>query len=107
LFGAGVEMDGNLSWKSLLVWSHYLLVMWLIMSRPIEDSPFLKMAALLSMVRRSPPIHPSSRYQTFWSDLTLGVTPWMVRVKRAGLRESPYCTPVAELKQNSMKKRRF
>ena len=70
--GAGIEMDGNTSWKSLVVWDRSWLVVLLTMnssylelfiSRPTEESPFLMMAALLSTVCGSPPIHPSSRYQ--------------------------------------------
>jgi len=77
-------MDGNTSWKGLVVWERSWLVVLLTMSslhlelfisRPTEDSPFLMMAALLSTVCGSSPIHPSSRYQTFRSDLTSDVTP--------------------------------
>ena len=43
------------------------------------------MASLLSTVRRSPPMHPSSsRYQSFRSDLTLDVTSWMARANEKG-----------------------
>ena len=72
-------MDGNSSWKNLIVsdppWLVVLLTMSsshleLFISRPTEDSPFLMMAALLSTVCGSSLIHPSSRYQTFRSDLT-------------------------------------
>ena len=112
--GAGIEMDGNYSWKNLIVsdrpWLVVLLTMSsshleLFISRPTEDSPFLMIAALLSTVCGSPPIHPSSRYQTFRSDLTSGVTPWMARAKRAGPRGSPFCTPVAESRRKSPWKR--
>jgi len=81
--GAGIEMDGNSTWKDLIVldrpWLVVLLTMSssyleLFISRPAEDSPFLMMAALLSTVCGSPPIHPSSRFQTFRSDLTSDVT---------------------------------
>ena len=81
---AGIEMDVNSSWKSLVVWNRSWLVVWLTMSsshselfisRPTEDSPFLTMAVLLSTVYGSPPMHPSSRYQAFRSDLTSDVTP--------------------------------
>jgi len=30
--GTGVEIDGNSPWKSLLVWSQSVLVVWLLMS---------------------------------------------------------------------------
>jgi len=56
----------------------------------------LIMVALVSTACGSPPIHPSSRYQMFRSALILHDTSWMARVKRAGLRGSPCCTPVAE-----------
>jgi len=98
--GAGIEMDGNTSWKRLVVWDRSWLVVLLTMgsshlelfiSRPTEGRPFLMMAALLSTVCGSPPIRPSSRYQRFRSDLTSDVTPWMARAKRAGPRVSPCC----------------
>jgi len=112
--GAGIEMDGNISWKSLLFWDRSWLVVMLTMSsshlelfvsRPTEDSPILMTAALLSTVCGSPSIHPSSRYQSFRSDLTLDVTLWMARAKRAWPRGYTCCTPVAESRLNSPWKR--
>ena len=112
--GAVIEMDGNTSCKSLIVWDRSWLVVWLtisnshlelFISRPTEDSPFLMKAALLSTVCGSPPMQSSPRYQTFRSDLTSDVTPWMARAKRAGPGGPPCCTPVAEWKQKSPWKR--
>jgi len=108
-------MLGNRSWKNLVAWDRTWLVVVMIMSSshlelfisgPTEGSPFVMMAALLSTVYGSLLIHPS-RYQTFRSDLTSDVTPWMVRTKRAGPRRSPCHTPVAESRQNSPWKRCF
>jgi len=95
--GAGIEMDVNSSCKSLFVSNRSWLVVWLTMSsshlelfisRPTEDSTFLTMAVLLSTVYGSPPMHPSSRYQAFRSDLTSDVTPWIARANEPG-RECP------------------
>jgi len=110
----GIEMDGNSFWKHLIFsdrpWLVVLLTMSnshleLFISRPTEDGPFLMMAALLSTFCGLPPIHPSSSYQTFRSDLTSDVTLWMVRAKRAGPRGSPCCTPVAASRRKSPWKR--
>ena len=56
----------------------------LLIARPVVDSPFRPVTALLSTVRWSPPTHASSRYRTSRLDLTLDVTSWMARANEKG-----------------------